>query len=261
MCRFSLGIVVLAAVWGGVLGRPAQAENFRVTSAVYLENTKEPASQSVTIFHDRNVYDCLRSPAELVVVDRTSAGTQSANRYVLLNVTNQTRADVTFEQVEAFAKHLRADAVRAPDPLIRFLASPKFEEQYDEAAGELTLRAPLVQYRLTVKPETNAEIVEQYRTFCDQSAQINALLSPGSLPPFGRIEVDAALAKHKAMPSQVTVTYTAGVKNPKQIVRRSTHQVVRPLTAADLERVEKARKSMSTFKVVTFEEYRKRRTP
>ena len=41
---------------------------------------------------------------------------------------------------------------KKPDPLIQFMADPKFQEQYDESAGKLTLSSPLVTYASCSRP-------------------------------------------------------------------------------------------------------------
>ena len=89
-------------------------------------------------------------------------------------------------------------AAKSKDPLVKLLAEPKFQERSDEAADELTLNSPWVSYRLTLAHEASPSVVEQYHEFCDWYARLNALLTPGSLPPFGRLVVDAALAKRQA---------------------------------------------------------------
>ena len=71
-----------------------------------------------------------------------------------------------------------------------------------------------------------------------------------------RLAVNAAVAKRKAIASQVTLTIASPKSGRRQTIR-STHEVVRPLTAADLERVARINKAMTDFKPVEFEKYRK----
>jgi hypothetical protein len=100
--------------------------------------------------------------------------------------------------------------------------------------------------------------VEQYHEFSDGYALLNALLNPGSRPPFGRLVVNASLAKHQSMASQVVLTFTQGkASNRKQITIHSTHDVILPLTPADLELVAKTREYLNSFQLVSFDQYRK----
>ena len=71
-------------------------EDFRVDNTVFAGDKKEPISRSVTIFHDGIVYDCMKTPAETVVFDKTT------KRFVLLNMADDTRAELTTHEVTDF---------------------------------------------------------------------------------------------------------------------------------------------------------------
>ncbi len=229
-------------------------EDFRVDNTVFAGDKKEPISQSVTIFHDGIVYDCMRTPPETVVFDGMM------KRFVLLNMENGTRAELSTREVtdfvDRFEGRLKEMVAKKPDALIQFMAAPKFEEKFDESAGKLTLGSPLVTYTLVLSPGPDDAAAGQYHEFSDWYARLNVLLTPGGLPPFGRLAVNAAVAKRKAIASQVTLTITSSKSGKRQTIR-STHRVVRPLTAADVEEVDRIRKSMTNFKPVDFEKYRK----
>jgi hypothetical protein len=128
----------------------------------------------------------------------------------------------------------------------------------DEAGDTLTLSSPEITYRLTLTPEPSKSVVEQYHDFCDWYARLNTLLVPGSRPPFGRLVVNAALAKRQATASEVLLTIRVG-KGPSrsETTIRSEHRLVRPLEPADLERVARTRDRMGRFKPVSFDQYRK----
>jgi hypothetical protein len=240
----------------GVFGRgvAASADDFRVDNSVFTGDKKEATSQSVTIFHDGVVYDSMKSPAETVVFDK------AAMKFVLLNMSNRTRTELTTDDVAAFVtrfeNQLQSMIAKQPDPLIEFMASPKFQEQFDGATSELTLSSPLVNYRLVLLTSESDAAVQQYREFSDWYARLNTLLTPGALPPFGRLAVNAAIANRKAIASQVALTMSTAKSN-RRLTIRSTHQVSHPLTQTDLDYVAALRKSMSDFKLVSFDEYRK----
>jgi hypothetical protein len=253
MVRFHTCIVwLVAAAFGIILGQAGQAlgEDFRVDNAVYAGDQKEPSSQSTTIFHAGVVYDCLKAPAETVVFDKTGG------RFVLLNLSHRMRTELTTSEVAAFIDRLQPVAAKSKDPLVAFLAAPKFQERSDQP-GELTLASPWITYRLVLSGESSPSVVEQYRDFCDWYARLNALLVPGSQPPFGRLVVDAAMAQRRAIASQVVLTLHTGKGSRQPTTIRSEHRLVIPLEAADLERVARARKFMENFKLVSFDQYQK----
>lgn len=254
MCRFHLFSVLLAGAFAAAAGQaqPTLAEDFRVDNAVYSGDEKEPTNRSTTIFREGVVYDCLTNPAETVVFDK------AAGRFVLLNVMHRKRSELTTTEVTAVIDRLQSVAAKSKDPLVKFLAEPKFQERVDDAAGELTLTSPLVSYRLVLSHEPSPDLVGQYHEFCDWYARLNSLLVPGSRPPFGRLMVNAALAQRQATASQVVLTVTSGKgQKPSRTTIRSEHKVVRPLGPADLDRVTQIRECLGSFNLVSFEEYRK----
>jgi len=253
MVRFHACIVLLAAAAFGITlsqVRPALGEDFRVDNAVYVGDQKEPSSESTTIFQAGVVYDCLKTPAETVVFDKR------AGRFSLLNLSHRKRTELTTDEVAAFIDRLQPVAAKSEDPLVAFLAAPKFQERSDQP-GELTLSSPWITYRLVLSGETSPSVVEQYHDFCDWYARLNALLVPGSQPPFGRLLVDAAMAQRRAIASQVVLTRHTGKGSQPPTTVRSQHRLVCPLEAADLERVARAREFMDKFKLVSFDQYRK----
>jgi hypothetical protein len=252
MNRFYFIIVLLAAAVLGSLAGLALGEDFRVDNKVFVGDQKEPSSQSTTIFHRGIVYDCMKKPAETVVFDK------AAGRFILLSLGHRTRTELTTDEIAAFVDRLQPLAAKSNDPPVKFLAEPKFQEHFDQSASELTLSSPWITYRVTLAHETNRGVVEQYHEFCDWYARLNALLLPGSLPPFGRLVVDAAVAQRQCTPSRVVLTISSGKGGKRAPTKvHSEHKVVLPLERADLNRVAQARESQTSFKLVTFEQYRK----
>jgi hypothetical protein len=226
-------------------------EDFRIDNSALMDNQKQPPTESTMIFHDNSVYDYMIAPAETVVFD------ESASRFILLNLKSRSRAELTTDELAAFTDRLQQWAAGRSDTITKFLAAPKFQESFNETTGELVLSSPWMTYRLRLMAGESPVAAEQYHEFSDWCARLNALLMPGSRPPFARLVVDAALAQRKAMPSQVELALTAGKPGEQPIIIRSTHRVIRPLSPADLARVAETRKSIGRFRLVSFDQYRK----
>jgi hypothetical protein len=254
MVRF--GLIVSSSL--GVASRlgqndgAAHAEDFRVDNAAYAADKKEPTSESSTIFHEGVVYDCMKSPAETVVFDK------AAGRFVLLDLKRKLRAELPLKQLDNTMEALRKELEKSKVGMLRFLAEPKFEETSDEQTNEVTLESPWLTYRVTFRREPNQAVVAQYCDFCDVYMRLNAALRPGSLPPFGRLVLNEAVAKRHAIPARVFLTlYTGKGVERRQTTMHSEHKFVIPLNSSDLERVKETRKLMEGFKLVTFEKYAK----
>lgn len=239
-------------VLGGVPAgaEPAASEDFRVENEVFLGAGKKADSRSTTIFSDSMVYDYLENPAETIVFDKR------AGRFVLLDTVRRVRAELTTQEVLAFTQRLQRRAAAQHDLRIKFLAAPKFDEQFDKASGELRLSCPWMTYRLVLVDAESRSISQQYREFSDWCVRLNTLLNPGSEPPFARLAVNAALAKREATAREVHRTLTPKkVFPPKRTKIRSQHRLVRRLVKADLDRVAQTRQFMQIFRPVEFERY------
>jgi hypothetical protein len=161
------------------------------------------------------------------------------------------------KQIAAFIQQLKELAAKNTDPLIKFSAEPAFQEHFDAATNELTFNSRWLNYRLILAPEANQEVVARYHEFCDWDARLNAILTPGLLPPFARLQVDAAVAQRRAMASQVFLTISSAKAGQTPAKVRSEHRLVRPLTASDLEYIAHLRAKLADFKLVPFDQYRK----
>jgi hypothetical protein len=229
----------------------SQAADFRVDNRVYSGESKEPVSRSCTVFHQAAVYDFLQNPAETIIFDKGSG------RFVILDDTRQIRTELSTNKLDDFTQKLKVLAVKGQDPLMQFLAEPIFEERYDPSRSELILSSDLVNYRVITSPAENAAVASQYREFSDWYARLNAILIPGSRPPFARMKLNEALARREDIAREVTLTITVtqdGKRRPATV--RSEHLLGITLAPADMERIEHARKSMTSYKLVSFDKYR-----
>ncbi|MEN6458127.1 MAG: hypothetical protein ABFC63_04295 [Thermoguttaceae bacterium] len=248
-------LVVLAALGASPAADQSAAaagDDFRVENTVFAVDQREPPCESTTIFHQGVVYDCMKTPAETIVLDAP------AGRFVLLNPTRKSRAELPTSELAAFTDQLQRVALKSKEPLVKFLAAPKFDVRFDRVGNELSLGSAWANYRLTVVAESQA-VADRYRQFSDSYARLNALLNPGSCPPFGRLAVNAELAERNVIPSEVVLTVSSLKQSSgsHRVTIRSQHRLVRPLDASDMSRVADARQQMKNFKVVTFDEYRK----
>ena len=217
---------------------------------VYSGDKKEPDSQSTTIFHNAFVYDFLQNPAETTVFDKT------AGRFAILDDVRRIRTELGTKELENFTQKLKDRAVKGQDPLMQFLAEPSFEERYDPSRRELILFSDLVNYKAIVTSADNS-VVSQYREFSDWYARLNAILISGSRPPFARLKLNEALARREAVAREVALTITVvkdGKSQPATV--RSEHVLSLTLAPADMERIDRARKAMTAYKPVSFEQYR-----
>src|SRR5690606_23472762 len=90
-----------------------------------------PAIESTTIFLDDQVYDYLKTPEEITVLDRHEG------RFVLLDPVRRIRTELATSELSDLAERLRQWAAGQPNEFLRFSAAPELAETYDASTGEL----------------------------------------------------------------------------------------------------------------------------
>jgi len=248
---FLLAVVnLLSAACAAAQSDPAERAEFRIENRVFVDNEKEPHSESTTVFFRGIVYDYLKKPAEATVFDKPRG------RFILLDMTRRVHTEVTMEKVAAFADALRQWAASQSDPFVQFLGDPRFDEQVDEGSRQLAFDSPWMQYHLTAVDTEDAAISRAYREFSDWHCRLNTLLTPGARPPFPRMAVNAALEKRQLFPSEAhLVIHPKKGLAPKRMSIRSEHQLIRRLVESDRDRVAQTDQFMAIFRRVSFEEY------
>ncbi len=228
-------------------------QDFRVENKIFTGSEKEPQVCSTTIFCDGVVYDYLEEPAEVTVFDKAHG------RFVLLDLTRQIKTELTTAEVLRFTERLKRWTQTQSDPVLRFLGDPQFEEQFDEASGELSFTSPWVTYQaLTIGAESK-EICGQYRESSDWYGRLNTLLNPGARPPFARMIVSEALEQRGLFPREIRLTLKRqeGLL-ARRFTSRSEHLLVRQLVESDRRRVAQTGQFMAMYTTVDFSEYQRR---
>ncbi len=255
----------------------AAGADFRVTNRVYAGSDRKPQSQGTTIFYRGTVYDFLDDPAEVVVLDK------AGGRFTLLDDQHRVRSELTPGEVAAFVARIKQRAAAHQDPLIRFLATPRFAEEYSndrarnnvgpaadaKELGQLTLRGQWLTYRVRLSA-AETDVARQYREFSDWQVRLNVVLFAGARPPFARLMLNEAIARRQATPREVWLsiqpvapakaTASSGQQGgwpAEPMIVHSEHELVLSLSAADVQRVAAVRESMRTFQAVAFEQYRR----
>jgi hypothetical protein len=231
------------------------AEEFRIASRVFLGEKPEPISTTITLFDGETVYDFV-SHSPRIAVFRKPAGA-AEGRFILIDPSRELRTELGTERIRQFATGLKVWCASQDDPLLRFYGSPRFTEQWDPREGLLTLDGARMRYRLQTEPMPSRPVSLQYREFCDWYARLNAMLHPGSLPPFARLELNAALSKYQVMPREVRLTIPADKSHHKEdLLLRSEHTVTWRLSKEDRDRIDRAGKYLVQFKEVDLATYR-----
>lgn len=227
------------------------AEEFRVETAIYVEDNKEPAAETLTLFMDGLAYDFMLSGSkEVTILDPLR------QRIILLDPVHEQQTRLSTEQILEFtegARALVAEGTQAEKDTI----DPNFEVKFDADAKKLTLTSPYLIYEAVGLEPKHQTLPGIYRQFADWSARLNAV-RPDNGPPFGRLKLNESVAAEGLIPKSVTRTIISRkALSRKRFVTRSEHHVVWSLSKTDRDRIGKVSEYLAEFKVVGFQEYHK----
>ncbi len=230
----------------GIFTATASAQGLRVSTVVYDASRldasgKEPVlSRSLSLFHNGRAYDFVESAGEVVILEKT------ARRFVVLNSGRGIFTTVPFAQIQQmlqtrepkmqqYLRELTAqDSPQAEQAarMLEFQLSPKFETQFSDRSGILTLSSPSWKYSVSTRPWEDEEQIEKYLDYTDWTAQLNYILHPSSMFPEPRLALNAELRKRK---SRIPVVVQLDLRPDERTVLRAEHQFVRNLTEKDLQ--------------------------
>jgi hypothetical protein len=176
-------------------------------------------------------------------------------RFILLDPDRKLKVEIKTDDVLVFAEKFHAWAAKSKNAFVKFSADPRFEVTCSDE-GELTLASEHISYSAETMPAHSGQTAQQYREFCDWYARFNAMLNPGSTPPFARLEMNKELAERSLLPTAVTLTIPSQpVLGVRPVSLRSEHHVSWRLLPRDLERIAETANQLAAFKTVNLDEF------
>jgi hypothetical protein len=245
--------VAIALVFAGGIAR---AEDFHVESSVYKvgDKAKKPIIETTTLFVNGVVYDFLKDPQAARDPETTIFAPQH-QRFIVLDPQRKMCVEVALKDVKEFTGKVRVEAAGAKDPILNFLSNPQFTEKDDD--GQLEFSSAWMIYRLKTEVAKSAEIARQYGEFSHWHCQLNVMINPQTLPPFGRMSVSEKLEKRGLLPTEVYMTISPKGPAPKLILR-AEHRFQRTILEKDRQMIDEAQRQSKLFRQVTLPEYNDR---
>lgn len=231
------------------------ADEFRVDSRVFIAKQTEPHSTNSTFFRGDHIYDLLDKPRQITVYDTVRG------RIVLADPERQQKVEISFGMLKAFSNELRARPLKRPDAFIQFALRPELVPSTDRETGERVFSSSHLTYRVAAAAAERESVAARYRDFCDWSAQLNAMVNRGSMPPFPRLAVNEALASERLVPERIAFhvpprQWIGG----KAVHLRSEHDFQYRLLDGDLRRIEQAGETLAKCQSVGLAEFLKAST-
>lgn len=169
------------------LAAKAAATAFRVDTDIFLkENSKEPDSQTLTLFKEGVYYD--------FALDRTQAVTvidPHGRRIILLSPPRKLKTTLETATMLDYMKTVQ-ETVQGNNELTKMLAATQ-QVDFDPMTNLLSIGDKTMSYESTLQPAKDLSMTQQYADFADWSARLNTFLPPHHWP-FLRFELNRQIA-------------------------------------------------------------------
>lgn len=251
--RVLMMLALASSLFGQISNQHCAAQEFRIDSQIYVDSSKLPVSQNVTLFSQQLVYDFQMSdqaqpkPVETVIFDTRR------RMMVLLDIKRKIRLEIPELRLITILESVRKNTLE--EPRSSFLVNDSFKENNDWSTGWVTLESPSITYRYKGSHPKNAEILPLYFDFLDNFTRLHAT-DPTKIPPFARLKLNSSIRRVGWMPTEVKVTVKPNSLFQKGLEARSTHALVNQLSKLDHQRIAEAKQQWLNFKAVDLSEYR-----
>ena len=272
--RFCFVVALLFAFGQAVCACANDAETLRVETEVFADRKDEPIARSLTLFSSKVAWDFL----DTAVLEKDGSDSKSIHseafdgeiilhdptreRVLLIDPLRKVKTSVDTIQLERLRISLSKWARTSDDKLICWAGGPHFENSVHESVDTIELVGPRVQYRIEVTDAPTQKIADQYRQFADTAILIRALLHPGGIPPFPRLELNKRIASEAKLPTSVTLQIdsrssliTSGLSSVMQRHLHSSHRIHPGLRADDIQRIANAEACMAIAEEVSLAAY------
>jgi len=230
-----------------------RAQEMRIETDVFLADSEESISHTVTLFDTGTVYDFVEHPARVAVF--RSPNQTHEGQFILLDLVSQQRTDIDTGRIVELIDKLTKWAAEQEDPLLKFSSDPEFEESFDKESGQLTLTSELWTYKVATVPAENHSLLKRYRLFTDWYTRLNTMLQ-SSPPPGPRLKLNETLEKHEVFPVEIHRTVNSKAKR-----LRATHLFTWRLSREDRARIDEVRQHLAKFEKVDNESFVTRNAP
>lgn len=231
----------------------AAPPRFKVESIVDRGDAKYPIGRSTTLFSWEKVYDFLKDPHEITIVNWKD------NCVILLNPSENEQAELSFDTVLQFEERIQSRIQRENGPRQWSATDPHLEVEVAPLQHRVTLKTAWLTYRITTRDDVDPEIVQEFLRFSNLMARVNCLLVQGSRLPGPRLKVNQVLAERNFFPQEVTLlnppkNFLEWLPGRRPVIR-STHTLTIGLTEEDRARIAEAEQWSREFRRVSFIDY------
>lgn len=233
------------------------AQEFRITSEVYVGDSKTALTNNLTLFSDQLICDFLMSdevnprPLEVAIYDLRQ------KRFVLLDMNRKVRTEISDLQLDKLVDNLAQET--QANERSKFLIADNFTDETDWANNSLRLKSDNMEYYFQGNQPQEPAMLPQYFSFLDNFTRLNAT-DPQKLPPFPRMKLNQRIKQLGWVPNEIQVTLKANEFFRETVEARSKHTLTPGLTSRDKELIAHAKRDWQSFPAQELPEFRQVRT-
>ena len=243
--KLKLAALAAAAIVCG-WGFTATAGDFAVDTKIQVDGKVLPG-RTTTLFSGQRVYDLPSSPDQHVTKLDLVTGT-----FTVLEPTSHVQTQLSRADLVRYTAEILVIAQSAESPaLLKGLASPNFEVEWDADQLKLNLRGSTLTYKVTLATTNETDAAVRYREFADAFARFNSIQRRG-LPAVGRLQLNQFVAEKGMLP--VAVERTLQIDS-KPIT--SLHKYRWGLAEEDRQRIVEVERWEERFKSVGWTEFQR----
>jgi len=231
----------------------AMSQEFKVETAIYAADAKQPVAQNVTLFQNDVVVDLKVDFANPPNVLETKVYDSRQKKVALLDHVKQVHVEISDNHLLQMVDGLRRDISQRDE--LQFLVNEVFTEAQELEISRLVLASPTIKYVVEGQRPTDAGCLKIHGEFLDIFTRLNAS-DPGGFPPFARMRLNESIKKMGWIPTSVEVEFGSNALLPKGLKMKSTHVLIEGLSKEDTAKIEMAKKQWLGYTPVSLLKFR-----
>ena len=236
----------------------ATAQEFKIESHVYLNESTRPVSEKITLFSGQMVYDFQMNsdpqpkPTEIFIWNGRE------RKINLLDPVRKVRLELLDVRLMKILETVKDQTVK--DDRTKFLVEDKFTEEAEWSTNWVDFKSPLIEYRYHGKQPDNASHLSSYLNYLDFSTHLVAT-DPHKVPPFSKMYLNRSIRKLGWIPDEIRVNIKPNALFRDGLNAKSKHVLIPQLSTLDRQRITVAKQQWLRFKPVNLSEYRQLENP
>ena len=243
-----LALVICSCICGTTM-----SQEFKIETAIYAADAKQPVAQNVTLFQNDLVVDLKIDFGNPPNILATKVYDSRQKKVALLDHQRQIHVEISDNHLLQMVDGLRRDISQRDE--LQFLVNETFKESEQLELSRIVIESPTIRYQVEGQRPADTSYLKIHGEFLDTFTRLNAS-DPGGFPPFARLRLNESIKKMGWVPSTVEVEIGANAMMPKGLKMKSTHVLIDGLSKDDVAKIDNAKKQWIGYTRVNLLKFR-----